>query len=75
MRSTSPPSTINAARFYWAKLQGATNIFQASENKTDDGFDYVQNICCELINEFRCPRLVQIEAFVSVLIESDIASS
>jgi hypothetical protein len=57
---------MNAARFYWDKLEGVNNVFKASEDKTDKGLDYFQNICCELINEFRCPRLVQIEALVSV---------
>jgi hypothetical protein len=56
---------MNAAHFYWAKLEGAINTFQASEDKTNNRLNYVQNICCELINEFRCPRLVQIEARVS----------
>jgi hypothetical protein len=58
---------MNAARLYWAQLEGATKMFQTSEDKTQDGLDYIQNICCELINEFRCPRLVQIEARVGVL--------
>lgn len=55
----------NAARFYWAKLEGATNMFQESKTKTEEDLDHVQDICCQLFNEFRCPRLCQIEARVS----------
>lgn len=56
------PTMSNAARFYWAKLEGATNKFR--ESKTEAELDNVQDICCQLFNEVRCPRLCQIEARV-----------
>ena len=66
---------MNATRFYWAKLQGAEDQFLELESKTEEAAQHnvqntnqvlhnVQNTCCELINEFRCPRFVQIEARV-----------
>lgn len=51
----------NAARFYWAKLEKAKNMLQASKNTAD--LDNAQDVCCQLVNEFRCPRLCQIEAW------------
>jgi hypothetical protein len=53
----------NLTRFYWAKLQGASNLFQ--KHKTEDDLDKVQDICCQLVSESQCPQLCQIEAFVS----------
>jgi hypothetical protein len=62
---------MNATRFYWAKLEGARNLFLGSKveqtSKTEETLHKVQNTCCELINEFRCPRLVQIEARVGTI--------
>jgi hypothetical protein len=54
----------NAARFYWAKLKRASDIFQG--RRTEGQLDRVQDICCQLVNEFKCPRLCQIEALVSL---------
>lgn len=62
---TSQHEAMNATRFYWAKLQGATNQFQ--ESKTEEMLHKVQNNCCELINEFRCPRLVRIDAYLGAI--------
>jgi hypothetical protein len=56
---------MNATRFYWAKLQGATDQFE--ESKTEETLHKVQNTCCELVNEFRCPRLLQIDVYVSTV--------
>jgi len=56
---------MNATRFYWDKLQGATDQFR--ESKTEETLHTVQNTCCELVNEFRCPRLVQIDAYVGII--------
>jgi hypothetical protein len=49
----------NATRFYWSQIQVAATMF-----RNDDDLDEIQDRCCELINESRCPRLVQIEALV-----------
>lgn len=56
---------MNATRFYWAKLAGVNDQFQ--ESKTKETLHEVQNTCCELVNEFRCPRLVRIDAYVSIV--------
>jgi hypothetical protein len=56
---------MNATRLYWAKLEGATDQFR--ESKTEGTLHKVQNTCCELVNEFRCPRLVQIDAYASTI--------
>lgn len=58
------PNMSNAARFYWAKIEGATNKFHDSKNEAE--LDNAQDICCQLINEIRCPRFCQIEAYVSL---------
>jgi hypothetical protein len=62
---------MNATRFYWAKLEGAKNLFLMSKteetSKTEKTLHKVQNTCCELINEFRCPRFAQIEAHVGTV--------
>jgi hypothetical protein len=49
-------STDNAARFYWGKLERATAIFEKGNNEE------AKDICCQLINEFRCPRFCQVDA-------------
>jgi hypothetical protein len=53
----------NLTRFYWLKFQGAVNLFQ--KHQTEDDLDKVQDICCQLTSESRCPPLCQIEAWVS----------
>jgi hypothetical protein len=53
----------NLTRFYWAKLQGTSNVLQ--KHKTEDDLEKVQDICCQLISESQCPPLCQIEAWVS----------
>jgi hypothetical protein len=53
----------NLTRFYWAKLQGASNLFK--KHKTEEDLDKVQDICCQLVSEYQCPPLCQIEAWVS----------
>jgi hypothetical protein len=49
----------NATRFYWSRIQLAATMF-----RNGDDLDEIQDRRCELVNEFRCPRLVQIEALV-----------
>ncbi|KAM0698317.1 hypothetical protein Q7P36_001783 [Cladosporium allicinum] len=51
----------NLTRFYWAKLKGASNLFQ--QRKTEHDLDKVQDICCQLVVESRCPPLCRIEAW------------
>jgi hypothetical protein len=51
-------STDNAARFYWGKLEKAVAIFKAGN------LEKAQDMCCELGNEFRCPRFCQVEAWM-----------
>ena len=51
-------STDNAARFYWGKLERAVAIFEEGNPAK------AQDICCELGNEFRCPRFCQVEAWM-----------
>ena len=70
-----PPSThsfthawsimSNLTRFYWAKLKGASNLFQ--QRKIEQDLDKVQDICCQLVVEPRCPPLCRIEACVSFI--------
>jgi hypothetical protein len=50
-------STNNAARFYWAKLKSATTLFEKG------ALEEAEDVCCQLGNEFRCPRFCQIEAW------------
>jgi hypothetical protein len=59
------------ARYYWDQLEAASNLFQESRDNTArvKYLDYVREICCELINDPCCPRLVQSEARVSVLLD------
>jgi len=51
-------STDNAAHFYWGNFERAVAIFK-EENPAK-----AQDICCELGNEFRCPRFCQVEAWM-----------
>jgi len=50
-------STNNAARFYWVKLERATTLSDRGALKE------AHDVCCQLGNEFRCPRFCQIEAW------------
>jgi hypothetical protein len=51
-------STDNAARLYRGKLEKAVTIFEAGNSGE------AQDICCELGNEFRCPRFCQVKAWM-----------
>jgi hypothetical protein len=51
-------STDNAACFYWAKIERAITTFEAGN------YDKAQDLCCELGNEFRCPRFCQVEVWM-----------
>jgi len=50
-------STNNAARFYWAQLKRATTLFDGGS------LQEAHDVCRQLVNEFRCPRFCQIEAW------------
>ena len=50
-------SAANAARLYCDKLNRARTMFEAGNPKE------AQDVCLQLINEPRCPKLYQIEAW------------
>jgi hypothetical protein len=54
----------NEARFYWTMMDRAVEMYRKSDNDMNI-LDTVQDECCKLVSEFRCPRLIQIEAWVS----------
>jgi hypothetical protein len=47
-------------RFYWVKLQVATAMYRAKEEELED----VEEVCRQLINDSRCPKLEQVEAYL-----------
>jgi hypothetical protein len=54
----------NEARFYWSMMDRAVAMYRTSDNEMEI-LDKVQDECCKLVNEFRCPRLIHVEAWVS----------
>lgn len=50
-------STNNAARFYWAKLERATTLFDRG------ALEEAHDVCCQLGNEHHCPRFCQTKAW------------
>jgi len=57
----------NEARFYWSMKDRAVDLYRKSDNDKKI-LDKVQDECCKLVNEFRCPRLIHIEAWVSLFV-------
>ena len=50
-----PMSTNSLARFDWAKLERAEAVFE------DGKLDGAGEICLQLVNDFDCPRYVQVK--------------
>jgi hypothetical protein len=49
-------STNNLARFYWTKLERADAMFE------DGKHEGAGEICLQLVNDFECPRYVQVDS-------------
>ncbi|KAI6834926.1 hypothetical protein KC315_g8263 [Hortaea werneckii] len=50
-------SSKNLLRFYYNEYQKALALYKENHREEAD------EACCELINDFRCPRLLQIQAY------------
>ncbi|KAI7320929.1 hypothetical protein KC315_g9290 [Hortaea werneckii] len=50
-------SSKNLLRFYYNEYQKALALYKKNHREEAD------EACCELINDFRCPRLIQIQAY------------
>ncbi|RMY67304.1 hypothetical protein D0863_07880 [Hortaea werneckii] len=50
-------SSKNLLRFYYNEYQKALALYKENHREEAD------EACCELINDFRCPRLLQVQAY------------